>query len=89
MSLSFPNVSRSYDAGSRRIRFSGYDGMIEVRFFLELSALTKIAEGRISGEAEFLLAFDRTRELVLASARRAYGKQRNASMCTLTDRDFS
>jgi hypothetical protein len=88
MSLSFPNVSRSYDTGSRRIRFSGYDGINEIRFFLELSALTKAADSKMSGEKEYLAAFDRARQVILATARKIYGKQRNASMCTLTDQDF-
>lgn len=32
MALAFPNQARSYNETYRRTRFSGHDGMFEVRF---------------------------------------------------------
>jgi hypothetical protein len=88
MSVTFPNQSRSYDADNRRIRFSGYDGMFEIRFFLEIDALAKASAGSMSGEREFLSAFDDCRKRIFVVAEKAYGKRRK-SMCTLTISDFA
>lgn len=89
MSLTFPNQSRSYDEANRRIRFSGYDGMFEIRFFLEIDALAKAFAGAISGEREYLSAFDTIRKKILAAAEKAYGRGHNRTMCTLTIADFA
>ena len=40
MTLSFPNISRSFDNARNVIRFTGYDGMFEVRFFVETGAFS-------------------------------------------------
>ena len=88
MSLTFPNQSRSYDESNRRIRFSGYDGMFEVKFFLELDALAKVCSGPITGEREYLSAFDGARKKILTAAEKAYGRGQK-TMCTLTLSDFS
>ena len=89
MSLTFPNQSRSYDESNRRIRFSGYDGMFEIRFFLEIDALAKAYSGKISGEREYLSAFDSIRKRILAAAEKAYGRGQSKSMCILTIADFA
>jgi hypothetical protein len=89
MGLTFPNQSRSYDEANRRIRFSGYDGMFEIRFFLEIDALAKAFSGTISGERDYLAAFDSIRKQVLAVAEKAYGRGQSRTMCTLTIADFS
>jgi hypothetical protein len=89
MNLSFPNQSRSYDEANRRIRFSGYDGMFEIRFFLEIDALAKAFSGKISGEGEYLSAFDSIRKQILATAEKAYGRGHSKSTCTLTINDFT
>lgn len=87
MSLTFPNQSRSYDESNRRIRFSGYDGMFEMKFFLELDALAKIYSGPLTGEREYLSAFDDARKKILGAAEKAYGRGQKR-MCTLTLSDF-
>ncbi len=89
MALIFPNYSRSYDAGSGRIRFSGYDGMFEVRFLLELDALAKAYTGKLGTEKEYLSAFDDMRKAVLVVAERIYGKRRGQTVCMLTAHDFT
>jgi hypothetical protein len=88
MRLTFPNQSRSYDESGRRIRFSGYDGMFEIKFFLEVDALAKASAGRISGEREYLSAFDETRKTILIAAEKAYARGGSKTMCTLTMSDF-
>ena len=89
MTLIFPNNSRHYDAGSGRIRFSGYEGVFEIRFLLELDALAKVYAGSISGESQYLSAFDSVKKRILVVAERIYRKKRGQSMCMLTADDFS
>lgn len=89
MALTFPNQSRSYDETAHRIRFSGYDGMFEIRFFLEIEALAKAFSGKIAGERDYLSAFDSIRKAVLVAAEKAYGRGGSKTMCTLTVADFA
>lgn len=77
--LNFPNVSRSYDAVRHCIRFWGSDGAMEVAFFLEESALTKIASGANSNESSLLESFDRNRDRIIQTARKVYGRRRQGS----------
>lgn len=77
--LNFPNESRSYDATRRCIRFWGSDGAIEVSFFLEQSALEKIATRAPAGEASLLESFDQNREQILGAARKVYERRRKGS----------
>ena len=88
-----PGVTRSESTelreANRRIRFSGYDGMFEIRFFLEIDALAKAFVGGISGEREYLSAFDTIRKKVLVAAEKAYGRGHGRTMCTLTIADFA
>ncbi len=67
MSISFPNVSRSYDPRRRRVRFWGYDRALEISFFVDADALGAAKPGPAGGEsggdldraeAEALQAFD-------------------------------
>jgi hypothetical protein len=34
MGISFPNEARSFDDKNRCVRFIGYDGMFEIKFYL-------------------------------------------------------
>ena len=71
MTLAFPNSSRSFDEARNAVRFSGYDGMSEVPFFVEAGALTKSDKKELS-EAESLTAFDAARSSIHDVARKAY-----------------
>jgi hypothetical protein len=73
MALIFPNRSRSFDDNRKVVRFSGYDGMLEVRFLIDASALRTASQPSRS-EAECLRAFDEARDLVLKAAHYAYGR---------------
>ena len=77
--LNFPNEMRSYDAARRCIRFWGSDGAIEVSFFLDQSALEKIATRAPAGEASLLESFDQNRERILRTARKVYERRRKGS----------
>jgi len=63
--------------------------MFEIKFFLEIDALAKAFAGRISGEREYLSAFDSTRKKILAAAEKAYAHGHSRTMCTLTITDFA
>jgi hypothetical protein len=88
MSIAFPNRSRSYDSTEKRVRFFGYDGMFEVRFFIGLDALAKTAAGIVAGETDALAAFDKMRRLILEAAEKAYLRGKRSNMCVLTAADF-
>lgn len=77
--LNFPNASRSYDATRRCIHFWGNDGALEVSFFLDESALIKIAIEPPSSEASLLESFDQNRERILRTARKVYERRRKGS----------
>jgi len=58
MRLSFPNPSRSFDAGRSRVRFWGYDSAIEISFFVEVDALKRLCPELSNAETGVLKAFD-------------------------------
>ena len=82
MKLSFPNESRSFDATRNRVRFWGYDGAIEITFFVEADALNKLGQlsAEMSGvEARFLKMFDAAREQIYRVAEKVYARSRDGS----------
>lgn len=83
MALTFPNVSRSYDAVGKRVRFVGYDGMFQVAFFVETAALAKAS----LNETGYLQAFDAARTSIQDIARKAYSHG-HKNMYVLTRADF-
>jgi hypothetical protein len=89
MSLDFPNISRSFDDKTRRIRFLGHDGMFEVRFFVDSDAITAKMKRVIVGERDFLAAFDILRTQIYATAKKAYQHGKKKDTYVLTAADFS
>lgn len=87
MTLNFSNPSRSYDEAGGRMRFWGYDGALEVAFFMEVGAFKQISAGIIRSEAALLTAFDRYRDQILEVAAKVYSRGRQSSY-TLTASDF-
>src|SRR3546814_16594509 len=77
MTLTFPNLSRSYDARRDLVRFWGYDSALEVAFFVETSALCKLRPETGKLEAAYLHAFDAAREQILAVAHTVYSQARH------------
>jgi hypothetical protein len=70
--IDFPNHSRSYDRTRRAVRFWGYDSAIEVPFFIDEDALTKLQPDASLDERGFLSAFDANRDLIIAAAIKKY-----------------
>ncbi|WP_187972413.1 DUF1488 domain-containing protein [Aquibium microcysteis] len=90
MSLEFPNRSRSFDDARRAVRFSGYDGMFEVRFFVEADALSLrnvSPAGDVDLEDTCLAAFDAQRPSIQDVARSICASTRRVSY-TLTSADL-
>ncbi len=72
MALTFPNISRSYDETGKRVRFTGYDGMFEVPFFIEIEALERWMQNQKRTEVAYLTAFDDARPEITAAAKVIY-----------------
>ena len=84
--LNFPNESRSYDATRRCVRFWGYDGALEVSFFIEENALYGIAPGTRHNQAALLQSFDSNRARILIAARKVYvGRPQGSYALTSSD----
>jgi hypothetical protein len=79
MTLDFPNVSRSYDETRDLIRFWGYDSAMEVSFFVEVDALTKLDPRTRTLEAGYLETFDAVRDRIHQVARKAYSRARRSA----------
>jgi hypothetical protein len=79
MTISFPNHSRSYDGSYRRVRFLGYDGVMQVAFFLQADAHQSIDPSARVDEASLLRVFDRNRDRILDVASGAYRATRKPS----------
>jgi hypothetical protein len=88
MTISFPNCSRHFDKFSGRIRFSGYDGLSEIRFLLDVDALAIAYPGMVSTEKDCLSAFDAARKRILAVSKRKYQQHGGQTVCSLTAGDF-
>jgi Protein of unknown function (DUF1488) len=90
MTLAFPNPSRSFDEARNAVLFFGYDGVSEIRFFVEAGALaisgTALPRSGMS-EAKCLSVFDAVRASILEIAREAYSHGRR-NYYTLTAADF-
>ncbi|MEJ1298743.1 MAG: DUF1488 domain-containing protein [Candidatus Sedimenticola sp. (ex Thyasira tokunagai)] len=72
MKLHFPNPSRSFDESHNRVLFWGYDKTMEVSFYLETAALKRLCPMMNNAEAEFLKAFDTSREKIYEVADKIY-----------------
>lgn len=88
MTLNFPNRSRSYDGRLRRVRFWAHDASLEVPFFLDAGALSRLNPGIGMDEATLLLTFDLNREEIQRAATRIYARNRRDAY-TLMASDFA
>jgi hypothetical protein len=87
MTLSFPNLSRSYDSTRRAVRFWGYDSAMETSFFVMADALRRLQPGTRPDETSLLSAFDSNRDRICAAAARVY-KRGNRGSYDLGPADF-
>jgi hypothetical protein len=88
MSITFPNRSRSYDDSERRVRFTGHDGVFEVKFFIGIDTLAKAVAAKLATEKEALSAFDGLRKRILEAAEKVYGRSKRGNMFILTSADI-
>ena len=89
--LHFPNPSRSYDEAGHGVRFWGYDRTMEISFFVEDGALTKVSPETSADESGFLNTFDVNRDRICTVAWDVYSRRRKSTHIfafTLTDSDF-
>jgi hypothetical protein len=80
MGISFPNAARSFDDKNRCVRFTGYDGMFEIKFYLATEVLACDKSHRNSSEADYLTSFDALRPRILKAATSAYSKARSSAI---------
>ena len=91
MAIAFPNTMRSIDDARRAIRFSGYDGMMEIRFSVDLDALDVLAGHVHSSDKAYLSTFDEMRARIQQVAARVQEKQifaEQAGVQLILDRGF-
>ncbi len=74
MALSFPNHSRSFDVSRNAVRFWGYDGALEISFFIGGDALQVLVPDAEETETGYVAAFDQVRDKICAIANRAYAR---------------
>ncbi len=79
MALTFPNNSRSYDEFHKCVRFWGYDGTLEIPFFVDLEALAKLQNRPQADESAILASFDRWRARIISVASSIYRSHRRPS----------
>jgi len=77
--VTFPNLSRSYDATRQAIRFWGYDRSMENSFFVTWDALKHIQPNLRLDEAGLLRAFDSNRKLIYEIAAKVYARGRQSA----------
>ncbi len=80
MGVSFPNGARSFDHRNRCVRFTGYDGMFEIKFFLATEVLACEKSQRNATEDDYLASFDALRPRILKAAASAYAKARSSTV---------
>lgn len=79
MTLNFPNESRNFDSRRNRVQFWGYDGAIEVSFFVGADALQKLNQINLEAvdiESSVLSVFDAARARIHQVADKVYGRGR-------------
>ncbi|GGG13514.1 hypothetical protein GCM10010924_48300 [Rhizobium wenxiniae] len=87
MGVRFPNEARSFDDKNRCVRFSGYDGMFEVKFYLATEVFACEKSHRNASECDYLTSFDALRPRILKVAASAYSKAQTSAI-SLSLQDF-
>jgi Protein of unknown function (DUF1488) len=76
--VTFPNLSRSYDATRHAVRFWGYDRSMESSFYVSAEALAHI-QPNAREAADLLRVFDINRDRIHAAAARVYARGHRGS----------
>ncbi|WP_284316042.1 DUF1488 domain-containing protein [Labrys miyagiensis] len=85
--ISFPNISRNYQASKQSVCFWGYDSAFEISFFVGRDMLERIAERPSTSEADLLQIFDTNRPQIQEVAAKAYSPRRG-NYYSLESKDF-
>jgi hypothetical protein len=89
MALSFPNPSRSYDVARNCVCFWGYDGAIEVSFYLDIGALQKLRPEMNDVGTGWVEAFDVEEKRIHKVAAMVYARgDKGPYACSLSADDF-
>jgi hypothetical protein len=78
MVLEFPNRMCSIDDASGIIRFSGHDGMMEIRFSMTLTTLNTLIGDTADNNRAHQSAFDSLRPRIQEAAVRAYDRSKKS-----------
>ncbi|MDF0664204.1 MULTISPECIES: DUF1488 family protein [unclassified Rhizobium] len=85
-SMAEKTARRRADETAKRIRFLGYDGMFEIRFFMDIGVRTKGPCPAATSERHYLTAFDGLRTRILDVAKGVYASTRqNLIVLKLSD----
>jgi hypothetical protein len=89
MTLNFPNPTRSFDKHNNYVRFWGYDGAMEIAFFLETAALKALNPKLNNTELDVLTEFDKSLVRIHDIAEKVYRRSKSRShACTITAHNF-
>jgi hypothetical protein len=67
------------------VRFWGYDGALEVAFFIAEEAVFRIAPETRHNQIAVLASFDLNRDRILKAARKVYNKRRSSYSLAASD----
>lgn len=79
MSVSFPNPSRTFDEQKQRVCFWGYDGSMEITFFIDADALKRISRDIANPESNYLQIFDAAVTRIQAAANKVHKRDAKGS----------
>ncbi|WP_114011157.1 DUF1488 family protein [Cohaesibacter intestini] len=78
MGLVFPNQTCNVDEEAGIVRFSGYDGIMEIRFSMTLETLDLLMKANNQQSQPYRQAFANLRSGIQDVAMRAYGRTRKS-----------
>ncbi|WP_394699052.1 DUF1488 family protein [uncultured Cohaesibacter sp.] len=78
MGLVFPNQTCNVDEDTGIIRFSGYDGLMEIRFSMTFETLDHLMKAHDEERQPHRQAFENLRSRIQNTAMRAYSRTRKS-----------
>ncbi len=78
MGLVFPNQTCNIDEDAAIIRFSGYDGLMEIRFSMTFETLDHLMKTYDEERQPYRQAFENLRSRIQNAAMRAYSRTRKS-----------
>ncbi|WP_180966984.1 DUF1488 family protein [Cohaesibacter celericrescens] len=78
MVLAFPNQTCNIDEDTGTIRFSGYDGVLEIRFTMSSDTIDQLMGGKDGQDISYGQAFERLRSRIQDAAVRNYKRTKKS-----------